>query len=132
MVNITEGMAGCWLDGHHGWHNIYRVIEIAQSYGFQVDDEDEAFIADWKRWRGGDMTAEEDKNFEDGYPEAMNDLSDAATDYLDSLAPDGMAFEWDMGELTLRCLCQVEGSEENALLGANKSQCDKCAERERF
>lgn len=127
---ITEDMAGCWLDGHHGWHNTYRVVHRAMEWGFPLDSEDDAFIDQWIRWRGGDMNADEETEFEDGYPEHMDELSDQATEYLQSLAPEGFAFDWDAGELSLRCLCQIEGTEEyGEALASSSNQCAACDRR---
>ena len=38
---------------------------------------------------------------EDDLWEAAVELSDKATDYLQSLAPEGYVFEWETGELSL-------------------------------
>lgn len=131
---ITPDMTGCWLEGHHGWHNTYEVIGLAQKRGFQLDAEDEAYIQKWKRWRGGDMSHLESVTFEDedgsDWMDGQGGLVEKATEYLDSLAPDGFAFNWDMGELSLLCLCQIEGTEENeALMKTHNNQCATCEQR---
>lgn len=91
-VEITVADAGCWLDGHFGWHNTYRVIEKAQAYGFVLPNgrEDEDAIA---RYKAGDPDIDD--------AEAVMEMSNEATDYLQSKAPEGYVFKWDMGELCL-------------------------------
>lgn len=95
VPTITADMAGCWLDGHQGWHNNYRVVDRATEYGFVVPDDYRSALTDFR---------------ENGHDCAMNswdaitgqgELSDMATDYLNNNAPDGFVFVWDMGELSL-------------------------------
>ena len=129
---IHESDAGCWLDGNQGWHNPYRAIYRAQQWGFTVTADDEEVIELYKRWHGGDMSAEEQKAT-DWAIEAVSGqggLCDKATEYLDSIAPEGFAFHWDAGELSLLCLCQIEGTEENTeLLKSRNYYCGRCAAR---
>lgn len=89
---IGEDMIGCWLDGHMGWHNAYRVIERAEEYGFKVTDEDRAEIEAYKESSG---TSDSEAIIGQG------ELSDKATEWLEELAPKGYTFVWDMGELSL-------------------------------
>lgn len=42
FVKLSNGEtveAGMWLDGRFGWHNLYRVVQIAEGYGFSVPEE---------------------------------------------------------------------------------------------
>ncbi|MEV8022466.1 hypothetical protein AB0O76_40475 [Streptomyces sp. NPDC086554] len=89
MNAIGIEAAGCWLDGHFGWTNVGRVVEIAMGYGYKPDHPDihgllKAFyanaLADSDAWD-------------------MDDFADEATDYLSDRAPDGFAFHWECGEL---------------------------------
>lgn len=92
---ITQDMAGCWLDGHFGWHNTYRVIGIARAYGFTVGFDDMALVERYSHeGESGDETGLE-------YAQAVEEIADDATDYLNTLAPEGYCFEWDAGELML-------------------------------
>lgn len=141
---ITEDMAGCWLDGHYGWTNHYRVVDRAQEWGFQIDADEQKLVDVYRlnddesevlklllADREGDMPTDADRREAEGLIEDAADvmlgqggLVDKATEYLDSLAPEGMAFYWDMGELSLLCLCQIEGTEENeALMKTDKYHC---------
>ena len=86
---ITEADAGTWLSGSMGWHNTYRVIDVARDYGFAVSPEDMQAV---RRYADGDLSDQTDTVF---------DLSAEATDYLQTLAPEGYAFDWDAGELNL-------------------------------
>lgn len=121
---ITEDMAGCWLDGHMGYHNHYRVVDLAQEYGWTISDGDQSMVERYRR----------NPHDDDGAYDAMLDqggLVDKATEYLDSLAPEGFAFNWDMGELSLMCLCQIEGTEENGeALKSDTNQCSRCDQRD--
>jgi hypothetical protein len=148
---IPESAVGCWLDGHFGWHNNYRVIERAESCGFVLDDDDRRLVEVYKL--NGDVEylarqlADKLERSSDVPPAARQEaeelieaasevvlgqggLSDKATEHLDSLAPEGYAFNWDAGELSLLCLCQIEGTEENQALGYVHDQCARCDERD--
>jgi hypothetical protein len=83
---ITADQAGCWLDGAMGWHNTYRVVAIAETYGFRLNDIDQETMREFRL----DSTSAD-------VCEAAHDIADDATDYLSDLAPDGYAFEWDDG-----------------------------------
>lgn len=90
---IHASDAGVWLDGAMGWRNTYRVIRIAEGHGFEAIPELEDVISRLERYGQDDVTTEE-------WWDAVS-LSDDATDHLNSLAPEGFWFEWDMGELRL-------------------------------
>lgn len=154
---ITEDMVGCWLDGHHGWQNSFRVVDRAQEWGFQITDDEQRLVDAYRADdvekivnlllkerlgnpgpRGQEVTVSMDAVFAEaealhedaiGAVTGQGGLTDKATEYLDSLAPEGFAFHWDDG-LALMCLCQIEGTDENmALLKTDKYHCDRCAER---
>lgn len=99
MAEITADQAGCWLDGHMGWHNTYRVIDLAFDYGWTPEDKPdiERIVEIFKGNPSVECSDEEMDNAHD----AIHDISQEATDYLDSLAPRGYYFQWDMGELCL-------------------------------
>lgn len=96
---ITPADAGCWLDGAMGWHNTYRVAERAFAFGWLADKPEDKASAD--------ATIEAFKAYRDGeggdgdVVDVMHEISLDATDYLQSLAPDGYSFEWDAGEFCL-------------------------------
>lgn len=90
---ILPESAGRWLDGHQGWRNNYRVVDVATEYGFVIPEEYRDAL---DRYRNGSES--------EGIHEAIcgqGELSDMATDYLNENAPDGYVFVWDMGELSL-------------------------------
>lgn len=103
VLRITPADAGCWLMGSVGWHNGYRVIDRACEYGFVVPAE---YVSALDAYRN-------DTDNEDAHEAIMGQggLSDMATDYLQSLAPAGYVFEWDMGELSLMREEDTEGYE---------------------
>jgi hypothetical protein len=156
-VKITEDMAGCWLEGHGGWTNSYRVVKVAKGYGFTLDADEERLLAAYEARdveevvnllleerlgspgkRSEEVAVSMDAVFAEA--EALHEaaceavtgqggLADRATEHLDSLAPEGMAFHWDDG-LALMCFCQIEGTDENmALFKTDKYYCDRCTER---
>lgn len=160
MTNrIPESQAGCWLDGHFGWQNHYRVVDRAQEWGYVIDADDQKLVDVYRLNgdvdkviamlleeklgspgpRGGEVShsvaalqAEAEALIEDAATAMLDQggLVDKATDYLNSLAPEGMIFDWDMGELSLLCLCQIEGTDENmAVLKSSRDNCDRCAKR---
>lgn len=106
---ITPAMAGTWLDGCHGWHNTYRVVDRAVAYGFVVPEE---YAADLEAYRSD--TYEHDAHAIN-VNEAVNGqggLADQATEFLDEHAPDGYVFVWDAGELsmvTVQADCAMSG-----------------------
>lgn len=102
LRKITEADAGCWLDGHMGWHNAYRVVERAEAYGFTVPAEYREALDAYRASGDGNDSLTDDQW------EAINgqgELSDMATDYLQARAPRGYEFIWDCGELSLTETC---------------------------
>jgi len=88
---ITPDDAGTWLEGSHGWHNIYRVVDLAADYGFTVPDEYTTALLDYRK--NGHAANEDHREMIEGHGE----LADMATEYLNSLAPEGYMFIWDSG-----------------------------------
>jgi hypothetical protein len=86
-----------WLDGAHGWHNTYRVVDTAVVNGFKLDPTDSAIIERYRRGSTGwDCVGE------CGDTEAAHEISAEATEYLQSLVTDDyLMFVWDAGELSL-------------------------------
>ena len=106
---ITPEMAGCWLDGHVGWHNHYRVLEIARAHGWRPDnpwDVRQAVKLYQRHDPGATIRCNKGRDvmtFDDAaeWITGQGGLADQATDYLQSRAPEGYLFVWDMGELLL-------------------------------
>lgn len=96
---ISIGMAGCWLDGHYGWHNAYRVVDKAREFGFVVPDEYMDAMENYWDHGSGFSFEETDEQWEAIH--GQGGLSDMATDFLQERAPKEYQFVWDMGELIL-------------------------------
>lgn len=119
MARITAADHGTWLDGAHGWTNGYRAVERAISFGWTVPEE---YAEGWAAFqkRHGDSDLWEDANGDDG------GFVDAATDYLQTLTPEGYVFRWDAGELALvpawmDCAdggggCEIKGFDEEGVI----------------
>lgn len=104
VPKITAADAGTWLDGHMGWHNHYRAIDRAVSYGMPYSADDDAIRDAYADEAESVTLADGEVLDQDSVAEAIlgqGELLDKATDYLQSLAPKGYAFIWDMGELSL-------------------------------
>lgn len=90
---FTAKDRGVHLDGAHGWHNNYRVVDMALSYGMILDERDHADLAAYK---AGDASDEANGAVID-----QGGLVDQATEFLDEITEPGSSWEWDMGELSL-------------------------------
>lgn len=90
MNPITEQDAGCWIDGHWGHYASAKLILIASAYGWQ-----DPTVPLAEQYMNAEITDEE-------YDELFYG-SDAALDYLDTLAPPHYSFGWYDGELFLWC-----------------------------
>jgi hypothetical protein len=101
VVKATPDQAGCWLDGAMGWHNSYRVVDVAVARGWPITVEDAA-TADRYQASGGTTDYE-----------VIDDMVRDATDWLtDNVAPDGYTFEWVDGDLVLwseEASCEASG-----------------------
>lgn len=98
---ISEELAGCWLDGHFGYHNAYRVVDRAKEYGFKVPEEYRSVMD--KYHENGDETGFESMLTEEEWEaiHGQGELSEKATNWLEELAPKGYVFVWDAGEFSL-------------------------------
>lgn len=95
MEKVSPADAGCWVDGHRGIYGVTDVIEIAETLGFELSDDDKQAVNDYNGaadWGMDDSTASE----------WVFDLSDRAESWLnDYVAPDGYWFGWHDGEFFL-------------------------------
>ncbi|MFE0472615.1 hypothetical protein ACFW2V_13470 [Streptomyces sp. NPDC058947] len=101
LKNGSTVGTGTWLDGHMGWHNTYRIIDIAESHGFAMGDEDRKALEWYKESSGG---CGDGTDAEENMAEAIigqGGLSDRASDHMEELLPDGWTLLWDAGELSL-------------------------------
>ncbi len=105
MPEITADMAGTWLDGHMGWHNAYRVIDVAETYGFIVPEEYRDALTAYRHSANGVENLTDDQW---GAVNGQGELSDKATDYLNERAPEGFEFVWDAGEFSLMSSVDAE------------------------
>lgn len=98
-AEITPDMAGCWLGGHFGWHNAYRVVEKAHAYGFTIPSEYMDVMQNY--WDHGTFTSFEETDEQWEAVHGQGGLADQATEFLQGKAPEGYEFVWDMGELSM-------------------------------
>lgn len=101
MANVrkmTAADAGTWLEGSRGWSNGYRAVLRAAKWGWKVPEEH------WEGWTAF-VTAALNGTYDPILWAKANgnsgELVDKATEYLQSLAPDGYVFVWDKGGLSL-------------------------------
>jgi hypothetical protein len=115
---FTADDAGCYLDGCMGWHNTWRAVNLARDLGWKPSYEgaSKKSLALYRRqvtravkfYAAGDTDATLNSKYEtltyDQVAEwitGQGGLCDEATDYLNTLVPEGYVFNWDMGELSL-------------------------------
>lgn len=106
---FTSAHIGCYLDGSMGWHNTYRVIDLAVEHGWELNSRDKRVVDSYRAW--GPLTAlhlPAEETFDartldaDDIAEWVHEVSEDATIFLDSITEPGCHWEWDMGELCLR------------------------------
>lgn len=122
MQYLKHSDAGCWLDGHQGWHNNYRVIDRAFEHGWKPndypgDENDTRAIRDAYATRADSVTlpSSGEKVTADDFNGLMIDqggIVECATDYLNTVAPPGFVVEWDMGELSLLDIADTDAADE--------------------
>jgi hypothetical protein len=84
--------AACIFDGTYGWHNTYRLVDLAVEHGWGLSEDDKADLADYK--------ADQGSRPESG--ERVHELADLAEQYLnDKLVTEGWQFGWHEGEFFL-------------------------------
>lgn len=90
---------GCYLDGHFGWHNTYRVIELAEECGFVVTPADREYV---ERFKAGAFASDETAY------EIVHEISNDALDHLQSRTAPGLYWVWDEGGLDLLAEDQID------------------------
>lgn len=110
MTDITKNDAGCWLDGHMGWHNHRRVVMIAHGLGMPLDADELKLINDYQQDEENSVSTGDALDRGEAVI-GQGGLVDKATEYLESQAPEGYHFEWDMGELSMLPCSEIEGDE---------------------
>src|SRR5215472_4266940 len=76
---VSVGVAVIF-DGAYGWHNTYRLIDLASNHGMPLSEEDRAVVT-----RTAANRSEADEEFE-----VVRDLADRAEDHLsDQVATSG-------------------------------------------
>ena len=74
------------FDGVYGWHNTYRLIDLATDHGMTLSDEDRAAITSYRSDRGA--SADDDC-------EAVHELAGKAEGFLnDHVTTKGWSFGW--------------------------------------
>lgn len=90
-VDVDGDVAGavCIFDGHAGWHNLYRLVDLAVAHGMVLNAADRAMI---EAYRSGEPP-------ENDY---ADDIADSAEAYLnDQVVNDGWSFGWHDSEFFL-------------------------------
>lgn len=88
---MSAPLPGCLIDGHHGWHGHYMMVDLAIDLGFPIRDEDRAHL---DRYRS-DMMDHESAEWVTG----QGGLMDEAEGWLNThVAENGHHFAWEDGE----------------------------------
>ena len=104
-TRVSASDAGCWIDGRWGIYGPGRLLDIASSYGFPMDDDDRAIIA--AHDAHSDTVTLSTGETIDAVTIAecvsgQGELTDRAEDWLNEhVAPDGYTFGWHDGEFFL-------------------------------
>lgn len=99
---FTTADTGCYLDGALGWHNTYRIVDLAESEGWHVSPNDRLYV-DAYRAAADSMTSPEtgDEISRSEIADAVYEIATEAFDYLNTLCEPGVSFEWIDGGLDL-------------------------------
>jgi hypothetical protein len=101
-ITEPEKFRGCWLEGHRGWTASGHLVDIAESYGMPLDDDDRAIVAAYLASAESVTLSTGEVLDDDGIRGAVIDqgeLADRAEEWLnDNVAPEGWAFGWHDGE----------------------------------
>lgn len=85
-----------YLSGNYGWHNNYSVVWLAYEWGMDLDSAEKSLLRAYQNSHGEKFSYETESNYI-----SIDELVDRATDYLQSVTEEGLAWEWDAGELSL-------------------------------
>ncbi len=100
-VVTYEPATGCWIDGHWGHYGAARLVEIAQDYGFEISDLDEAALEGYRDWDKESFLDEATGEYHNASEWILmqGGLADEAEEWLnDNVARPGFAFGWSDGE----------------------------------
>ncbi len=95
---FTSSDTGVIFDGVQGWHNTYRVIDLAVHHGLTLDARSTAFL---ELYRSGDTE-------DDSVTENMHDLSDEAVEFLNDRTDGTVFFTWHKGDFMLEAITDDE------------------------
>jgi hypothetical protein len=110
-AKITPADAGCWIDEINGWESHAIVAEMAMGLGWLKGQsrkdtmyqrgEIRAIIRAYRS--GSETTRFRTAEIDDVPGQMINQagIADQATDYLNTLAPEGYSFGWHDGSLFL-------------------------------
>jgi hypothetical protein len=74
------------FDGAFGWHNTYRLVDLAEEHGMLLSDRERDAVMRYRRDRGAAV---------DGDFETVHDLAGKAEDFLnDQVTTEGWSFGW--------------------------------------
>lgn len=101
VIPITkyELSTGCWIDDRWGIYGAIRSIEIAQEYGFVIDDTDREAIYAFQKGVDTFFDADRDEFSSSGWILDQGGLADIAEDWMnENVAKPGFQFGWVNGE----------------------------------
>lgn len=93
-----ELATGCWIDDRWGQYGITRLIQIAQDYGFVLDDCEQAAVYAYRK----DQTTFKHcglESYVDDWLLNQGGIADTAEEWMnENVAKDGFSFGWSNGE----------------------------------
>lgn len=110
IYRLTEtqanGMAGCWVDGAHGWRTAGHVVSIARDYGMPLTSLERDIVAHflWSDCDALELWDGTRVEFSDVVETVagQGELADRAEAYLNEhVAPEKWIFEWFNGDFVL-------------------------------
>lgn len=97
---------GCYAEGHRGWHAHAHVIELAEGFGFPLDDEARELVHAYDT----NDHADDDHNTR---LEVVLDIMDEAEAWLNDHTTAGYVWHWRDGEFFLSPMCEDEDACED-------------------
>lgn len=108
---FRDSSIGCVLDGSQGWHNTYRVVDLAVEYGLELDTYEATAL---EAYRVNDADDDQLSTVLD-----QGGLSERALEHLQARTAPGLTWVWDDGLYVLPdCLRDEEP--------LSRAECEHC------